>query len=187
MAAADDDTLQYYFGDNRTFMYDEFSTKDSIFGDSRSGRSFVAADGHDLRLKSGSEIGRKIPALGLKISIPFWLVRGLMLNSIFVPCLNTDLALVPSKLLELMMDPKVPPQNAHFDFLDEVNREEFEQVSGMNVVATLTRKMTHFRVQNLRKKSYSNEMNKFRWGIKSAQPLHSDPCATHENDADLGS
>ena len=85
-----------------------------------------------------------------------------MLNSIFVPCLNTDLALVPSKLLELMMDPKVPPQNAHFDFLDEVNREEFEQVSGMNVVATLTRKMTHFRVQNLRKKSYSNEMNKFR-------------------------
>merc|ERR1712233_194563 len=93
MAAADDDTLQYYFGDNRTFMYNEFSNKDSIFGDSRSGRRFVGADGHDLRLK-------------------------------------TDLALVPSKLLELMMDPKVPPQNAHFDFLDEVNREEFEQVSG---------------------------------------------------------
>ena len=41
---------------------------------------------------------------------------------------------IPSKLLNLMMDPKVPPQNRAFDFLEEINREELEIVSGYKKV-----------------------------------------------------
>ena len=36
-----------------------------------------------------------------------------------------------------MMDPKVPPQNRAFDFLEEINREDLELVSGMEIYQKL--------------------------------------------------
>jgi len=45
--------------------------------------------------------------------------------------MKTDLALIPSKLLDIMIDENVPPQNKYYDFMEEIDRESLEEaVSG---------------------------------------------------------
>ena len=96
MASASQQQLEYYFGDNGTLNFDEFSTTIPV-RDERHERTFDYDTNWDRDLR-----------------------------------VNTDLTLLPSKLLDLMIDDKVPPQNKQYDFLDAIDRENFreETVSG---------------------------------------------------------